>query len=331
MTRMDTSTPNSPLPSGGACRLSDRGVIRAVGADAASFLHGQLSNDVSRLGSAQARLGAYCSPQGRMLASLVFARSGPEELWLSLSADVLAPTLKRLSMFVLRAKARLSDASAELAVVGLAGASAAAWLGEGAPATPWDKADRDGAMVIRLQPARLDGAEVPVWLWIGPVAQAEALLAALPALQPAQWARLELATGVAQVTAATSGQFVPQMLNYELVGGVDFRKGCYPGQEVVARSQYLGKLKRRGFLLGAAVPMQPGQEIFWSEDAGQPAGVIAAAAPELSGSGHAALAELKIAVTQSGTLHLGAADGPPLALLPLPYALPHESAAATSA
>ena len=136
---------------------------------------------------------------------------------------------------------------------------------------------------------------------------------------------------MAQVNAATSGQFVPQMLNYELVGGVDFRKGCYPGQEVVARSQYLGKLKRRGFLLGATVPMQPGQEIFWSEDAGQPAGVIAAAAAELSGSGHAALAELKIAVTQSGTLHLGTADGPLLALLPLPYALPHEAAAATSA
>ena len=254
MTLMDTSTPNSPLPSGGACRLTDRGVIRAVGADAASFLHGQLSNDVSRLGSAQARLGAYCSPQGRMLASLVFARSGPEELWLSLSADVLAPTLKRLSMFVLRAKAKLSDASAELAVVGLAGARAAAWLGESAPAAPWDKADRDGAMVIRLHPARLDGTDVPVWLWIGPIAQAEAVLAALPALQPSQWARLELATGVAQVNAATSGQFVPQMLNYELVGGVDFRKGCYPGQEVVARSQYLGKLKRRGFLLGATPP-----------------------------------------------------------------------------
>ena len=99
----------------------------------------------------------------------------------------------------------------------------------------------------------------------------------------------------------------------------------------MSRSQYLGKLKRRGFLLGATVPMQPGQEIFWSEDAGQPAGVIAAAAAELSGSGHAALAELKIAVTQSGTLHLGAADGPLLALLSLPYALPHEAAAPTSA
>ena len=325
---MDTLTPQSPLLAGGACLLADRGVIRAVGADAATFLHGQLSNDVSRLGTAQARLGAYCTPQGRMLASFVYARAGAEELWLSTRADVLAPTLKRLSMFVMRAKARLSDASAELAVVGLAGPAAAAWLGAEAPARAWDKLDRDGAVVVRLQPAQLGAAEVAAWLWIGPTAQAPALLAALPALALAQWQRLELATGVAQVSAATSGQFVPQMLNYELVGGVDFRKGCYPGQEVVARSQYLGKLKRRGFLLSGQAAMNAGQEIFWSEDAGQPAGLIAEAAPELDGRGHVALAELKIAVTQSGTLHLGAADGPVLALQPLPYALPHEAEAA---
>lgn len=321
---MDTPTPHSPLPSGGACRLVDRGVIRASGADAASFLHGQLSNDVSRLDAAHARLAAYCTPQGRMLASFVYARAGAGELWLSTSADVLAPTLKRLSMFVMRAQAKLSDASAELAVIGLAGEAAAAWLGEAAPAAPWDKADRDGAIVIRLLPARQDGTDVPAWLWIGPVAQAEALQAALPALDAAQWQRIELATGVAQIVAATSGQLVPQMLNYELVGGVDFRKGCYPGQEIVARSQYLGKLKRRGFLLAGAAAMRPGQEVYWSGDAGQPAGLIAAAAPEFGG-GHVALAELKIAVTQSGTLHLGAADGPVLALQPLPYALPHET------
>ncbi|HNG82005.1 MAG TPA: folate-binding protein, partial [Burkholderiaceae bacterium] len=100
--------------AGGACRLPQWGVIRAVGADAAAFLHGQLSNDVKGLGPAQARLAAFCSAQGRMLASLLVARHAAEEFWLACSADLLPATLKRLSMFVLRAKAKLSDASAEL-------------------------------------------------------------------------------------------------------------------------------------------------------------------------------------------------------------------------
>lgn len=327
----------SPAPdsaAGGACRLPSIGVIRAVGADAAAFLHGQLSNDVKLLGYDRARLAAFCTPQGRMLASLVLGRhrneAGDDEYWLACSTDLLPATLKRLSMFVLRAKAKLGDASAELVAVGLAGAAAAQALGPDAPAVAWAKADRDGAMLIRLP----DGDGVPRWLWLGPAAAAEALLAGLPALAPADWAWAEVNSGVAPVLAATSGQFVPQMLNYELVGGVDFKKGCYPGQEVVARSQYLGKLKRRAFLLAldardAAV--QPGQEIFWSGDADQPAGQVALAAPApatSAGSGVRLIAELKVAATASGSLHLGAADGPPLRLLPLPYALPQDAASA---
>jgi tRNA-modifying protein YgfZ len=308
---------------GGACALPDWGVIRAAGADAAGFLHGQLSNDVSHLGPTQARLGAYCTPQGRMLASFIYARPGAEEFWLACSHDVLAPTLKRLSMFVMRAKAKLTDATAELSVLGLVGAPAAAWLGVDAPARAWDKLDRDGAMVIRLPDSGLGGATIDRWLWIGPVAQAAAVLGALPALSPAHWQRLEVRSGVVPVVAQTSGQFVPQMLNYELVGGVDFKKGCYPGQEIVARSHYLGKLKRRAFLLAGDAAMAPAQEVFWSEDPGQPAGVVARAA--LDGPQHLALVELKIAVTRSGTLHLGQPDGPALRVLPLPYALPHDA------
>jgi folate-binding protein YgfZ len=308
---------------GGACALPDWGVIRAVGADAATFLHGQLSNDVSQLGATQARLGAYCTPQGRMLASFIYARPGPEEFWLACSHDVLAPTLKRLSMFVMRAKAKLTDATAELSVLGLVGAPAAAWLGVDAPARAWDKLDRDGAMVIRLPDSGLGGATIDRWLWIGPVAQTAAVLGALPALSPAHWQRLEVRSGVVPVVAQTSGQFVPQMLNYELVGGVDFKKGCYPGQEIVARSHYLGKLKRRAFLLAGDAAMAPAQEVFWSEDPGQPAGVVARAA--VDGAQHLALVELKIAVTRSGTLHLGQTDGPALRMLPLPYALPHDA------
>ena len=339
---MDTTTANTHFPEnadqtgapgcGGACTLSDWGVIRAVGADAASFLHGQLSNDVSRLGPTQARLAAYCTPQGRMLASFIYARSGADEIWMACSADVLAPTLKRLSMFVMRAKARLSDASAELSVLGLVGATAAAWLGDKAPLTAWGKSDHAGGVVIRLPDAAPDTAGGRLdarWLWIGPVAQAASVCNALPTFSAADWQALEVRSGVVPVVAQTAGQFVPQMLNYELVGGVDFKKGCYPGQEIVARSHYLGKLKRRAFLLASDVAAAPAQEVFWSNDPEQPAGVIARTAQ--AGAQHLALAELKIAVTRSGTLHLGHAQGPALRLLALPYALPHEAESAEPA
>lgn len=307
--------------SGGACRLDHWGVIRASGADAASFLHGQLSNDVQKLGLAQARLAAYCNAQGRMLASIIALKRSADELWLACSADVRAATVKRLSMFVLRAQARLSAAD-DLCLVGLTGAAAATWLGENAPAANWDKQDREAASLVRLPDA--DGQ--PRWLWIGPSDAAEALLGALPALPLDTWRWLEVRSGVAHIVAATTAQLVPQMLNYELVGGVDFKKGCYPGQEVVARSQYLGKLKRRAFLLDSPTEPSPGQEVVWSGDPAQPAGVIALAAPRPQG-GWSALAELKVGATQDGSLHLGSAEGASLTLQPLPYALPHETAA----
>lgn len=305
----------------GTCRLHDWGVIRAQGEDCAKFLHGQLSNDFEKLQPDQARLAAYCTAQGRMLASFVGARHGSDEVWLTCSADVLPATQKRLSMFVLRAKARLSDAGTELAVLGWVGDSARARLGNHFPAAPWQKFTQEGAEVIRLP----DAAGQARLLWIGPAAAAMDLLQGLPALPPEHWQWLEVMSGVARVNAATSGQFVPQMLNFELVGGVDFKKGCYPGQEIVARSQYLGKLKRRGYLLHGEVPLQSGQEVYWSGDEAQPAGMVALAGahPE---AGFDAIVELKSAVLGSGSLHLGAQRGPLLQPLPLPYALPAEAA-----
>lgn len=305
----------------GTCRLHDWGVIRAQGEDCAKFLHGQLSNDFEKLQPDQARLAAYCTAQGRMLASFVGARHGSDEVWLACSADVLPATQKRLSMFVLRAKARLSDAGTELAVLGWVGDSARARLGNHFPAAPWQKFTQEGAEVIRLP----DAAGQARLLWIGPAAAAMDLLQGLPALPPEHWQWLEVMSGVARVNAATSGQFVPQMLNFELVGGVDFKKGCYPGQEIVARSQYLGKLKRRGYLLHGEVPLQSGQEVYWSGDEAQPAGMVALAGahPE---AGFDAIVELKSAVLGSGSLHLGAQRGPLLQPLPLPYALPAEAA-----
>ncbi|MEO8298147.1 MAG: folate-binding protein [Burkholderiales bacterium] len=318
--------PSFDLGPGGATSLPHWGVLRAQGDDAAQFLHGQLSNDIVKLDASRACLAAYCTAQGRMLASFVITRPQPTDLWLACSADVLPATLKRLSMFVLRAKARLSDASQHLVVLGLTGPTAAQWLGEAAGTQDWQAVQRDGASIVRL-PA-VDGIER--WLWIGPIDQASTVLAALPALDEAVWRWLETRSGLAQVQAATSGQFVPQMLNYEVLGGVDFRKGCYPGQEIVARSQYLGKLKRRAFLVEGPTTLQAGQEVYWSEDAGQPAGLVAQAALQPGGAGGTAVVELKLAVTDTGRLHLGTPQGPLLTLVPLPYALPTEAAPAKS-
>jgi len=298
----------------GACRLNDWGVIRARGADAASFLHGQLTQDMQSLPVHQARLAGYCSAKGRLLASFVVWRQDAETLLLACSADLLAPTLKRLSMYVLRAKCKLSDASADWPLHGLAGAAAAAWLGEAAGAQPWACAPVDGGSAIRLP----DGAGQPRWLLALP---AGATAPPLPALAAAHWDWLEVQSGVARISAGTVEQFVPQMVNLELVGGVNFQKGCFPGQEVVARSQYRGTLKRRAMLFDCEAPLVIGQEVFHSADPGQPAGLVALAAARPEG-GASALVEIKLAALETGSLHAGAADGPLLSRVALPYAMP---------
>lgn len=302
----------------GAARLTDWGVVRAQGADAASFLHGQLTQDVQQLDQRSARLAGYCSAKGRLLASAVLWRAGADELLLACSADVLPATLKRLSMFVLRAKCKLSDATAALALYGLAGPAAAAWLGANAPSSLWQRADAGGGQVIRLP----DGSGLARYLLALP---ADAAAPPLPALPLEAWQWLEAASGVARIVAATVEQFVPQMVNFELVGGVNFQKGCYPGQEIVARSQYRGSLKRRAFVFASDAAAQPGQEVFHSADAEQPAGMVVNAA-SFAGS-QRALVAVKIAALDSGTFHLGAAAGPLLRRMAQPYAVPLEAAA----
>ncbi len=297
----------------GALRLADWGVIRASGEDARSFLHGQLTQDMSHLAPGEARLAGYCSPKGRLLASFVVWARGPAEVLLACSADLLPATLKRLSMFVLRAKCKLSDASAEVPLYGLAGAAASNALGAAVPARPWAQVSREGADLIRLP----DAAGSARFLWAGTG------VPALPALDADHWRWLEVQSAVPRIVAATAEQFVPQMVNLELVGGVNFQKGCYPGQEIVARSQYRGTLKRRAFLFDSDAAAAPGQEIFAAADPEQPAGLVAAAAPGPDGR-FAVLAETKIAFAGE-PLHLGSAGGARLQPRPLPYALPAEA------
>ncbi|MFY9512683.1 MAG: folate-binding protein [Rubrivivax sp.] len=288
----------------GALRLTDWGLIRAQGAEARSFLHSQLTQDMLHLDEGSARLAGYCSAKGRLLASFIVWQRGPDEVLLACSADLLTTTLKRLSMFVLRAKCKLSDATAELPLYGLAGAAA--------DAAVWSRRHAEGVDLIRLP----DAAGSTRWL------QAGGELPAGPALSDQAWRWLEVQSGVPRIVAATVEQFVPQMVNLEVVGGVNFQKGCYPGQEIVARSQYRGTLKRRAYLFDADGAAQVGQELFASGDPGQPAGLVAAAAPAPDGSGrYAVLAETKIAAL-ADTLHLGSAEGPLLVPAALPYALP---------
>ncbi len=302
----------------GVTPLTHLGVIRVEGEDAAKFLHGQLTQDFVLLGASEARLAAFCSAKGRMLASFIGFRRGPTEILLLCSRDLLAPTLKRLGMFVLRAKARLSDATDQFRQHGLAGDTIALIANNYHPT--WAKVDFDSQNLIHLPPA--DG--VPRALLVGPAdAPLPPALAAAPALAPELWAWGEVRSGVAFISAPVGEAFVPQMLNYESVGGVNFKKGCYPGQEVVARSQFRGTLKRRAFVAHVAsadVAPAAGQEVFHSSDAEQPVGTIAQAA-QAPGGGWDVIVSLQLSATHDGHLTLGSPGGPLMALAPLPYPL----------
>jgi folate-binding protein YgfZ len=297
-----------PASLDGVATLAQLGVIRAQGEEAARFLHNQLTQDFALLRPDEARLAAFCNAKGRMLASFVAFATGPQEILLVVSRDILAPTLKRLSMFVLRAKVKLSDATAEYALQGLAGQAA-----DAAPAglAPWAKQSEGDVHSVRLYSAE----NHPRVLRVAPAA------AALPDSLPLdEWLWGEVRSGIATLSAPVAEAFVPQMLNYESVGGVNFKKGCYPGQEVVARSQFRGTLKRRGFLVHADVPLQAGQEVVHDADPTQPCGQVAQAAPAPQG-GWDAIVSMQVAAAEGGRLSLGSADGPVLVLLPLPYPL----------
>lgn len=300
------------LPLEGVCPLPHLGILRCSGEDASSFLHNQLTQDVALLKPDQARLAGYCNAKGRLQASFVLFKRSPTEIFLVCRRDLLATTLKRLSMFVLRAKAKLSDATEAFSLWGVAGASAT----ELAPqALPWTRIQMGEADLLTLYPAQGQARA----LWIGPPGQAPQG----PVLSHELWLAGEVLSGVADVQQATFEAFVPQMLNHESVGGVNFKKGCYPGQEVVARSQFRGTLKRRTYLLMGHDVMQAGQEVFHSGDASQPCGLIAQTASVIhqGQAHHLALASLQTGAVLEGSLQLAQPGGVALHVLPLPYTL----------
>jgi len=300
--------------------LSQYGVLAVAGADARAFLHGQLSCDVEGLVDGGAVYGAYCTAKGRVLASvLVWSDAG--SFFLLLPRAIAAGVRKRLQQYVLRSKVVLDERSNALAVLGLAGSAAAhavAGVAGGAPQGPLEIARSDGIAAIALGGDRFlmlaDAARAPgVW---------DRLAATLTPVGAPCWEWLEIASGRPWITAPTQDQFVPQMANLEVLGAVNFRKGCYPGQEIVARTQYLGTPKRRLHLAHVesdAAPA-PGAALVADGAGEQSAGMVVNAAPA-PGGGYDLLAVVQTAAA-AGTVRLGASGGPALRFRALPYAVP---------
>jgi tRNA-modifying protein YgfZ len=304
--------------------LSDLGLIAFSGEEAAHFLHNQLTNDIEHLGMTETRLAGYCSPKGRLLATMLVWKTS-DAIMLQLPYELLPAIQKRLQMFVMRAKAKSADVSEQHVILGLAGESTTTaiskWFGA-MPSAPYSTVTSDAGTLIRMA----DAFGAPRYLWITTtdfaVASWPELIQVLTPADASTWRLTDIHAGIPQVTLATQEKFVPQMINFEVVGGVNFKKGCYPGQEIVARSQYLGKLKRRMML--ATIETQDataGMDVFSSEDPEQPCGMIVNV-ERSSLNQMDCLVEIKTASTESSSIHLGSAQGPTLKFQALPYPLP---------
>lgn len=317
-------TPQAPLteafPTCAITDLSHFGLIRASGADVRSFLQGQLTNDINQVSPELAQLSSYCSPKGRMLGSFWIFQRG-DDLYLQLPGERREAILKRLRMFVLRSQVTLQDASAELARFGVTGDCAMQLL-PFVPGAEKASLSREDVTVIRLPGDR------PRFEVVGPPAALAGLWSDIVtgATQTGAdfWSLMDIRAGIPNVFEDTVEAFVPQMANLQLIGGVSFTKGCYTGQEVVARMQYLGKLKRRMYRARIDVSERPapGSEVFSaSSESGQGAGRIVAAAPSPDG-GFEVLAVVQISSAEANDLRLTDAAGPVLDLLDLPYPFP---------
>ena len=291
--------------------LKRLGMLSCTGDDAREFLHAQLTNDISALTADRARYAGWCSAKGRLLANFLVVPQAQGFL-LQLSRDLAPAVAKRLSMFVLRAKVKVADASNEWAQFGLWGAGAAERLAAlGMPVPPDDLAVAAAADAVVVR-----------------IAQQKFVLLVKAALRDrvpgncdeGAWALEEIRAGRPLVVQATQDLFVPQMVNLEHLGAVDFKKGCYPGQEIVARTQYRGVLKRRMMRARVAAAAAPGGELYADDLPGQASGTVVNAAPAPEG-GSELLAVVQISSLESASpIHLGTVDGPQLELLPLPFA-----------
>jgi len=309
---------NAPIGDCAMTDLSHLGVIRVSGSNKLEFLQGQLTNDINKVSENHSQLSSYCSPKGRMLASFRVLQFG-EDLLMLLPMELLEATLKRLSMFVLRADVQLADASDELIRIELSGDCASDLLPIDPPEADNGVVSHDDYTIVRLPGDRprflvISDCECIQALWeeAGQVATATSR---------ESWALLDVRAGVPTVYESTKEAFVPQMANLQLIDGVSFSKGCYTGQEVVARMQYLGKLKRRMYRarIDADQAPTPGSDLFSASDAsGQGSGKVVDAAASPDG-GYEVLVVTPISCAEADDLQLGDADGPALQMLDMPY------------
>lgn len=298
--------------------LSQYGLIGFEGEDTQTFLHGQLTNDMRGLAPEAALFAGYCTAKGRLLANfLVFRRDAG--VLLMLPEAVREAVQKKLSMFILRSKVKARDAGSEWVRLGLNGIGAREVLVAAIGAAPVGMMavlHTDTAFAVQLGDNRFDLFVQPdhaqrVWQALTTEAR--------PVGAPA-WDWLMIRAGVAMVLAPTQDQFVPQMLNMEVLHGISFQKGCYPGQEIVARTQYLGKIKRRTYLAHVDAVAQPGDELFSPDLPGQACGMVANAAPA-PGGGSDVLAVMQVSSFETGEVRWQRPDGPQLRFEPLPYSL----------
>lgn len=317
-------------------QLDDLAVLRISGEDATDFLHAQLSNDISGLGADEARLAAYCNPKGRMLGSLVLwretAQAGSPLLALA-RADIVEPLLKRLRMFVLRAK--VSFEHTPLKALGVSRAAHAAAASADDDAAVFDagaawQLRREGPLTFISAPAATEG--VSRWWLVGDEQAEPAALARRLGLEqapPQAWHAQDIEAGLGWVEHDNLELFIPQSLNYDLCGGVSFVKGCYPGQEVVARAHFRGAVKRRGIAghcrLPADAQLHAGMDVFEAAQPGSPAGRIINAtcgqADDRQPRVWHVFMELSLADVEHGDFRALSPDGPAIHLLPLPYSL----------
>ncbi|HYL02025.1 MAG TPA: hypothetical protein VEU54_01265 [Steroidobacteraceae bacterium] len=301
--------------------LEALGVLRAQGPDLVPFLQGQLSRDVARLTEAHSLLAGYHNPQGRVIALLRLVRCAPDEILAVLPRELVAPVAHRLARYVLRSRVKLADATPDFRVSGLVAAGPQPSL----PSTLEGAARLADsiAVCVALKPAR--------WLLLTPTASPLPIECAAAA--PEEWQRLAVSAGEPQVYAATSEEFVAQMLNLDLIGAIDFDKGCYTGQEVIARAHYRGRVKRRlqRFVTDAALPLAPGDALVVS--GGRAVRVVASAMREDGRREFLAVAPLAAespgeSPEEAPGKSPGDAGAPPTTAdpLPLPYSLPSEHA-----
>lgn len=303
--------------------LTHLALVRVSGTDRAAFLNGQLTNDIGRLDATHSQLSAWCSPKGRMLA-LFRVTALDQSYLLELPAALRDDVIKRLRMYVLRAKVAIETVDDALVHFGVAGSDMALRLRDAigeAPSEANRVCTRGGLTCVRLHGTH------PRFEIIGAPEAARALWTELTTRATragaGTWDWLDILAGIPTVLPQTSDAFVPQMGNLDLIDAISFDKGCYTGQEIVARVRYRGRVKQRMYRahVRAVDTPQPGDSIFVPDLPGQSAGtvVIAAASPD---DGHELLAILYSDSVARGDLHLHRADGPPLTIEPLPYPLP---------